>query len=69
MDVEEILMGSVIGVASGILSAYTSNAIAKNQFTFVNLCIIIGLTLVFTFITAWIAQTCYRCVTKKKSKA
>ena len=69
MDVEEILMGSVIGVASGILSAYTSNAIAKNQFTFVNLCIIIGLTLVFTFIAAWIAQTGYNGITKKKSKA
>ena len=68
MDIEEILMGSVIGVSSGILSAYTSNAIIKNQFNFVNLCIMIGLTLVFTFIVAWLTQTIYHSMIKKKSK-
>ena len=64
----DIFWLSNIGVSSGILSAYTSNAIIKNQFNFVNLCIMIGFTLVFTFIVAWLTQTIYRSITKKKSK-
>ena len=65
MNIETILMTSVIGVSAGILSSYTANAIAKNQFTFFNLSIISGLTLIYVFIIAFLAQYIYNFLTKR----